>query len=131
MALIMMLASVEIGGEIADGQAKPSASDALLTTADVAAKLEVSRPYVSMLCDQGKLGDVVLTEGGHRRIRSSAVEAYLAARTRQYQGTKSPREAAVEAGLYDLPEGHFRNTVRSKPKPVPSGTAKAARKPRS
>lgn len=49
----------------------------LLTTAEAAARLGMSRPYVSMLCDQGKLGDVSRSEGGHRRIRQSAVEAYL------------------------------------------------------
>jgi excisionase family DNA binding protein len=48
----------------------------LLTTAEAALRLGMSRPYVSMLCDQGKLGEVRRSEGGHRRIRESAVEAY-------------------------------------------------------
>lgn len=48
----------------------------LLTTAEAASRLGMSRPYVSMLCDQGKLGEVRRSEGGHRRIRESAVEAY-------------------------------------------------------
>ena len=56
----------------------------LLTTAEAAARLGMSRPYVSMLCDQGKLGQVSRSEGGHRRIRLSAVEAYQRS---QRQGT--------------------------------------------
>lgn len=132
MALIAKLANVEIGG-VAVADAVTPAADTLLTTAQAAAKLEVSRPHVSMLCDQGKLGEVVMTDGGHRRIRASAVEAYLYARTKQLEGATSPREAAIDAGLYDLPEGHFKNVVRGNrdaSKPT-RAVAKAARKPRS
>ena len=50
--------------------------EVLLTTAEAASRLGMSRPYVSMLCDQGKLGVVSRSEGGHRRIRQSAIEAY-------------------------------------------------------
>lgn len=121
MALIARLANAE-AGEGAVPEAKPAATDGLLTTAQAAAKLEVSRPHVSMLCDQGKLGEVVMTEGGHRRIRISAVQAYLEVRTRQLDGAKSPREAGVEAGLYDVPEGHFTNVVRES-----AGAAKSAK----
>ena len=48
----------------------------LLTTAEAAHQLGMSRPYVSMLCNQGKLGEVHRSEGGHRRIRQSAVDTY-------------------------------------------------------
>lgn len=128
MALIAKLANVEIGGGAVADAVTPAA-DALLTTAEAAAKLEVSRPHVSMLCDQGKFGEIVMTDGGHRRIRASAVEAYLNARTKQLEGAKSPREAAMEAGLYDFPEGHYKNVVRVSP--AAGKPAKAARKPRS
>ena len=84
-----------------------NAMDALLTTAEAAKLLDVSRPYVAMLCDAGQLGDV-LTEGGHRRIRLSAVETYLAARANECDSPQSPREAGVDAGLYDHPDGHYR-----------------------
>jgi excisionase family DNA binding protein len=125
MALIAKLASDEIGGtqtNVVGAKPAGAANDALLTTAEAAAKLEVSRPYVSMLCDAGKLGEIVMTEGGHRRIRSSAVNTYLAARTKPHQRAKSPREAGVEAGLYDYPEGYFKNVVRE------SGAVKPAKK---
>jgi excisionase family DNA binding protein len=116
MSLIAELANAESrqagGAESVKANAALTASDDLLTTADVASRLDVSRPHVSMLCDAGKLGEVVLTEGGHRRIRSSAVDAYLAARVKQSEDGLSPREAAVEAGLYDYPEEAFQNKTR-------------------
>ena len=83
------------------------AMGALLTTAEAAKLLDVSLPYVVMLCDAGQLGEL-LTEGGHRRIWSSAVDAYLAARAKENEGTHSPREAGVEARLYDHPDSHYR-----------------------
>lgn len=55
----------------------------MLAVSSVAVRLGVSTQYVRDLCNEGKLGQVVLTEGGHRRIRSSGVEAYLKVRTRQ------------------------------------------------
>jgi excisionase family DNA binding protein len=113
MALIAKLANEEIGGaQEAPVVAQGADRDVLLTTAEAAFKLEASRPYVSMLCNAGKLGEVVMTEGGHRRIRSSAVEAYLAARAKQHAGAVSPRQAGVQASLYDRPDGHFTNVVR-------------------
>ncbi len=129
MALIAKLAASELGGAVA----MPSiseAADTMLTTAEAAVRLDVSRPYVSMLCDQGKLGEVVLTEGGHRRIRSSAVEAYRTARTQLHERMPSPREAAAEAALYDVPEGHFKNVARktSARPPGKSSGVKAGRR---
>ncbi len=111
MALIAKLASSEMGGE-RNFLARATVRDALLTTAEAAARLEVSRPYISMLCDAGKLGEVVLTEGGHRRVRASAVESYLATRIQSLEGAGLPREAGVEAGLYELEDGAFQNVVR-------------------
>lgn len=88
-------------------------SDVLLTTTEAASKLKVSRPYVLMLCSAGKLGEVVTTEGGPRRVRSSAVDAYLTELTRQHETALSPRAAGVAAGLYDYPDSHFiRKLVR-------------------
>jgi excisionase family DNA binding protein len=134
MALIARLANAEIGTEAAAQPSRANApADALLTTEQAANRLEVSRPYVSMLCDTGKLGDIVLTEGGHRRIRASAVDAYLAARLAQSEDAPSPREAGAAAGLYDYPEGHFQNRARraAAAKPAKSPARKAPRKPRS
>lgn len=89
MELVVALARLEA----TRGPARPQqdlAEDGteLLTTAAVAAELGMSRPYVSMLCDQGKLGDVSRSEGGHRRIRRSAVDAYK--RLHASGGNKEP-----------------------------------------
>lgn len=136
MALIAGLASAESGQcpAIALPQTAVGNADALLTTAEAAAQLEVSRPYVSMLCDAGKLGEVAMTEGGHRRIRSSAVDAYLKGRTRRHVTAPSPRAAGVEAGLYDHPDEYFTNAVRGAPAAparAEDAPVKPARKSRS
>ena len=129
MALIAKLANAEAGGVEAPVVAQAAGADALLTTAEAAAQLEVSRPYVSMLCDSGKLGQVVTTEGGHRRIRASAVQAYLAARTTQHEGAVSPRQAGVDAGLYEHPDTDVK-VVRRAVAASKAAPAKAARKRR-
>ena len=82
-----------------------------------------------MLCDAGKLGEVVKTEGGHRRVRVSAVDAYLAARTKQLKGAPSPREAGVEAGVYLHHEGFFQNIVRETLAEPVASSAKRSKKP--
>ncbi|WP_269083426.1 helix-turn-helix transcriptional regulator [Cupriavidus basilensis] len=107
--------------------------DALLTIAEVAARLEVSRPYVSMLCEAGKLGEVVVTGDGRRRIRASAVEACLAARVKQSEGAPSPRRAGVDSGRYDHPDEHFRSKIRQNEaaKPEEPSSARTAPKSRS
>ncbi len=85
--------------------------NALLTMAEVAARLDVSRPYACLLCDSGQLGEV-LSEDGYRRVQASAVDAYLAAREREHEGAPSPREAGIAAGLYDHPDSHYRSRRR-------------------
>jgi excisionase family DNA binding protein len=81
MALIAQLANTEPGATapVAPLPAEAGAED-MLTTFEAAARLNISRPTVSMLCNQGKLGGVIKTEGGHRRIPASAIEAYKASR---------------------------------------------------
>lgn len=78
MELVSALALIEASAGTAPSptrRAEPSGD--LLTTAEVATLLGMSRPYVSMLCDQGKLGVVTRSEGGHRRITQLAVDDYV------------------------------------------------------
>lgn len=138
MALIGKLASQEMGGQVptlAAVPAKAEATDGLLTTAEAAARLEASRPYVSMLCDAGKLGKVIMTEGGHRRIRTSAVEAHLTARAKAHDRALSPRQAGLQAGLYEHDDSHYVNAARNSAAPVARSVkapmAKATPKSRS
>jgi excisionase family DNA binding protein len=79
----------------------------LLSMAEAAARLDASRPYVSMLCDSGQL-DEVLTEGGRHRVYASAVDAYLTARALEHADALSLRDAGMEAGLYEHPDDHYR-----------------------
>ena len=51
-------------------------SQDLLSTADVAGILNVSRAYVTQLADAGQLGDVHKTADGRRQIPAAAVEVY-------------------------------------------------------
>lgn len=90
MELISALAMLEVtagGAQAQAGHRRAEHAGDLLTTAEVAAQLGMSRPYVSMLCDQGKLGEVTRSEGGHRRITKQAVEAYV----RQHGSPARPR----------------------------------------
>ena len=131
MALIAKLANEEARVLAPAGsrtKAQP-AGDSLLTTAEAAARLEVSRPYVSMLCDAGKLGEVVMTEGGHRRVRASAVDAYLTGRTKQLKGAPSPREAGVEGGRDQHQDGYFQNVVRETATEPVASSGKRVKKP--
>lgn len=106
--------------------------DAWLKTADVAAQLGTSRPYVSMLCDSGKLGEVSRTEGGHRRIQQSAVTAYLAAQKAANSGgqsPRSPREAAMAAGMYAVSDAAYAKAARRPPAKRQKQSAQGKAKP--
>jgi excisionase family DNA binding protein len=138
MAIVGKLAVLESGTR--DNAVTPlsaATEDEVLTTAQAAALLEVSRPYVSMLCDAGKLGEVLKTEGGHRRVRRSAVDAYRLAQTRTVADAVSPRQAAVDAGLYALDDEVYVNAGRRSASPVeqaskkPASKTKTARSPRA
>jgi len=81
----------------------PSISDdRVFSVEDVAKILNVSRPYVAALADAGTLGEVARTEGGKRRISTTAVEAYCA-RQRSTSRDALGELAAIsqEAGLYN------------------------------
>lgn len=61
-------------GTLADRLADP---DGLLMPGEVALIFRVDPKTVGRWIRQGRLGRVVRTPGGHARIRSSAVRAYL------------------------------------------------------
>lgn len=90
----------------------PKSANELLTVAEAATMLEIGRPAVIMLCDAGKLGEVVIGQDGRRRIWASAVRAHLAKREKRQKGAPSPRQAAVEAGLYDLSDEEWKRIAR-------------------
>jgi len=101
-----------------------------LSTVEAAKILNMSRPYVIMLCDAGKLGPIEVTDGGHRRIPREAVEHYRLHTLTQYDDAPTPRQAGVEAGLYEHDDSHYTNVTRGRnTAPVTSGKeAKTAAK---
>lgn len=113
LVIAQKLLTIEVGESSVElAEVREDEANAWLKTADVAAQLGMSRPYVSMLCDAGKLGEVSKTEGGHRRIRQSAVTAYLAAQRAANAGAESPREAALAAGMYAVSDKAYAKAAR-------------------
>jgi len=117
MSLIGRLATEEMTPVDAPARAaspgmSAGSSDRLLSTAEAARLLGVSRPYVAMLCDNGKLGPIETTDGGHRRITLAAVDQYREASLKQHADAPTLRQAGIEAGLYDHDDSHYANVVR-------------------
>ncbi|MBK5148594.1 helix-turn-helix domain-containing protein [Burkholderia sp. R-69608] len=64
--------------------------------------LHVSRTHLNALVDEGKLGEIRHTEGGHRRIPRAAVLAYKnKTRLAQREGLAGMTEASKRLGLYE------------------------------
>lgn len=103
----------------------PAAPESELSIAEVAARLGCSRPYLTMLCDKGELGAVVVTPEGHRRVLASAVAAYLA-RHAKGKSMSNLQQLAQDAGMYDIPEERYAGFVRE-----PSETSSKDEKPSS
>ncbi|MDB5999656.1 MAG: putative excisionase, DNA-binding [Rhizobacter sp.] len=133
MAMVSKLARLEMGeatdAALPTSARRSEADDRLLTTAEVATRLGMSRPYVSMLCDQGKLGEISKSEGGHRRIQPQVVDAYQAAQKLAHTETLSPREAAASGNMYAVSEEDFikgtkRAPTKGRKKTPPTAAAK-------
>jgi excisionase family DNA binding protein len=72
-----------------------------LTSEEAAKMLRLSRTHVNALIDAGKLGDILKTEGGHRRVTRGAVLDYLEARkVTQRKGIEQMMEESAKMGLY-------------------------------
>jgi excisionase family DNA binding protein len=109
MLLTHLLAEANFKALTIDGLQKENVVDVdvenavqLLTSEEAAKMLRLSRTHVNALIDAGKLGDVIKTEGGHRRITRSAVLDYLEARkVTQRKGIEQMMEESAKLGLYD------------------------------
>ena len=77
----------------------------LLTTEQAAQLIGHSRPYVAMLIDANKLKGGSVSEVGHRRVPRSSVLAWIKKTNKKNKaGDANYRAAALEAGMYDIPE---------------------------
>ena len=94
--------------------AAESADDATLTSEQAATLLHMSRTHLNSLLDTGKLGLVVRTAGGHRRIAKAAVVAYKQeCEQRQARGLEAMTQASRSLGLYqDELQGIPRRSTR-------------------
>lgn len=79
---------------------KPVMPPVFLSTAAEAKNLGMSRPYVTMLCDSGKLGPIDTSDDWQRWLRD-ALERYGIQAFGPYKDAPTMREAGLEARLYD------------------------------
>lgn len=85
-------------------------SEEMLSTEAAAKLMDCSRPYVAMLIDAEKLAGGVTSKGGHRKVPKSSVLQWIEATKVAKDGAggdKNYRKAAVDAGMYAIPEAEF------------------------
>lgn len=88
-------------------------AEPLLTAGEVAGKLSCSRTYAEMMFSAGRLGEIHVCEDGVRRVATSAVDAYIQARgPRPAGGIAALQQAALDAGMYDIPEESYAGLLR-------------------
>jgi excisionase family DNA binding protein len=86
--------------EVADGHALTVLpSDAMLTPAEAAELLGLSRPFVARLLDDGEIPSERLPASRHRRIRLADVLAFAERREHRREGRRRIADAAADAGL--------------------------------
>lgn len=86
--------------EVADGHALTVLpSDAMLTPAEAAELLGLSRPFVARLLDGGEIPSERLPDSRHRRIRLADVLAFAEGRERRREGRRRIADAVADAGL--------------------------------
>lgn len=74
-------------------------SEVMLTPAEAAELLGLSRPFVTRLLDQGEIDSERLPGSRHRRVRLSDVVAFAQRRDRRREGRARIGDAVAEAGL--------------------------------
>ncbi|MCU1453178.1 MAG: binding protein [Acidimicrobiales bacterium] len=74
-------------------------SDSMLTPAEAAGLLGLSRPFVVRLLDDGTIPSERLTNSRHRRVLLADVLAFAARRERRREGRRRVGARAAEAGI--------------------------------
>jgi len=90
-------------------------SDEMLSTEAAAKLMDCSRPYVAMLIDAEKLAGGVTSKGGHRKVPKSSVLQWIETTKVAKDGAagnKNYRKAAVDAGMYAIPETGYVNAAK-------------------
>ena len=112
MQLIRHLVDIESQSVGIDMPKSAASANALLSTAQAAALLGYSRPYVAMLIDQNKLKGATVSTGGHRRVSRAAVLDWKA----QHQVTGKAadlRTNGQKAGAYTSAEADALRRVKA------------------
>lgn len=74
-------------------------SDAVLTPAEVAQMLGLSRPFVTQLLDDGEIPSERLPRSRHRRVRLEDVLAFAERRDRRREGRRRIADLVTDEGL--------------------------------
>jgi excisionase family DNA binding protein len=91
---------VSAAGNLAAGRAVMAIpAEVILTPAEAAELLGLSRPFVARLLQRGDIPSELLPESRHRRIRLEDVLAYQARRERRSEGRRRIADIAATAGL--------------------------------
>jgi len=89
-----------IVGELASGRGVTVLpADTVVTPAEVAELLGLSRPFVVRLLDEGVIASERLPSSRHRRIRLDDVLAFAAQREQRREGRRRIGDAVADAGL--------------------------------
>jgi excisionase family DNA binding protein len=97
-ALVKVL--IASAGELSEGHSiTVLPSDALLTPAEVAELLGLSRPFVVRLLDAGDIPSQRLPRSRHRKVRLADVLAFQARRERRRVGRRAVADAVADADL--------------------------------
>ncbi|TAJ18710.1 MAG: helix-turn-helix domain-containing protein, partial [Dehalococcoidia bacterium] len=87
-------------GELASGHAVTILpADAMLTPAEAAEVLGLSRPFVVRLLDDGTIPSERLPRSRHRRIRLTDVLVFAALREQRREGRRRIADAVADADL--------------------------------
>lgn len=82
----------------------------MLSTEEAAQLMGCSRPYVAMLIDAEKLAGGVMSKSDHRKVLKSSVLQWIEvtkAAKDAAAGDKDYRKAAVDAGMYSIPDAEY------------------------
>jgi excisionase family DNA binding protein len=89
-----------MAGELANGRTVTMLpAETVLTPAEAAELLGLSRPFVVRLLDDGEIPSERLPRSRHRRVRLSDVLAFNAGRDKRREGRRRIVDAVTEAGL--------------------------------
>jgi len=90
----------QTAGELANGQSVTILpAETILTPAEAAQLLGLSRPFVVRLLDDGEIPSERLPGSRHRRVRLSDVLAFSTRREQRREGRRQVSDAVAEAGL--------------------------------